>query len=81
MLQLLVVVIPVCCGRCWIGRGQAGQAIGALERRRGLARTMASGDNLRDDRMDIIPVGIHAKPHGEDDNATEDPDEGPEHPS
>ena len=40
---------------------------------------MAGGHDLGDDGMDIVVVGIHAKPHDEDDHGAEERGEGSEH--
>lgn len=78
-LWLLLFFLFCCC--CCRGRRQrgAGQTFGALEDRCGLAGTMPRGHDLGDDGMDIVAIGIHAKPHGKDNDAARGPGEVPEH--
>jgi hypothetical protein len=53
-----IVVLETC-----FGTGEAGRA---LEGGGGLAGAVASGDQLRKNRVDIVSVGVHAIPEHED---------------
>lgn len=57
------------------GSVRAGETGRALEGSRGLTGTVAGGDELRKDRMDVVAVGVHAIPDGEDNAAGETRDD------
>jgi hypothetical protein len=49
-----------------------GEASRALEGCGGLAGAVTGGDELRENRVDIVSVGVHAVPEHEDHTETED---------
>lgn len=60
------------------GRGQlesrglgAGDTGGALESGGGLTRAMAGGDELSEDRVNVVAIRVHAIPDGENSKAAE----------